>query len=151
MARPSTHADLHDFQLSEAVATFHLDQFGDNPAAVKAYGQFLEATGNPARANTVTVKGAVAEIRRRRTTEELDELLENAQRAWDSTRKRYTEVWTFSADGGVPGGAEELSRSWQDYEAYTLRTHALAEHQPLFPLIDADDAVRAAARKELGL
>lgn len=93
------------------------------------------------------VKHGQASIRRPKSEAELDEQLATKQRSWDTTRKRYNAVRS-AVDSDT---LQDLDQKWQDYEAYSLRSHAEAESLPVFGLISKDDEVRKAARQALGV
>ena len=146
MARPSTTADLTDYERAGTqLATFELSEFGTNPAALAAYAAFIRALTKDG--GVVEAKHGTATIRRPKSDKELDEALESKQSTWDANKKRYSAVrdWINGDDTALGG------QSWKDYEAYGLRTWALAEGREVFALISATDDVRKAARDAMGV
>ena len=106
MARPSTHADLPNYETTpEEVGGVDLTHISSKPGALAAYGQFLDA---------LTADGEYrlknGRIMRDRTEEDLDRKLKDAQDSWDRGQKLYIE---WQNTGAVPS----YTGMWQAFLA----------------------------------
>lgn len=146
MPRPTSTSDLTEYERAGTqLASFELSEFGTNPAALEAYAAFIRAVTKDG--GVVEAKHGTSTVRRPKTSEQLEEALASKQKSFDTTRKRYNAV-SEAADTDT---VQDLEPKWQDYEAYTLRSHAEAEGRQVFGLIAKDDGVRQAARQALGI
>lgn len=138
MARPTSHADIPNYEQSRQWASFSTHEFIDYPDVVAAYAAFVRAAAkHGGRSKDGTVSKSL-------TTEQLDARLTEKQASWDRISKRYADV-RLAADNF---DMATLDPAWKDHEHYGLRSHAEAEGLPVFSLINADAAVREVANRE---
>lgn len=123
MARPKTHDDLPNHSKRAQRAVFYVDEFITEPTLTQLYAQFIEQANE---SGVVERNGSTINVLRTKTSTELDTELEDAQRVWDGSQKRYNEV--------ASGTVEKLA----SYEKYGLREFAAKESLPILDAILAD-------------